>query len=218
MERENDYDSPHSLPLDISPDLTIPGSGSPELNMAAEYIARIFNSQSSYEILGIQADVDKGIGVNKKKLKENFMKMAKNIHPDKCLSSDARAAFSRLRAAYEEIQNDLNSPKPVAVMIPKLELKPRRHAATLTSRVLRGVASGSMSDGGGRAEEGINDIATLRKFCSDTSGYDASAIGVDVGSVRMGANKNEVSSAITPRQLIDSLSPSPPTSLLQQPV
>ena len=134
---------------------------------ASVLIERILACSSVYSILGIEQDHNSGAGLSKKKIKDNFVKMARTIHPDKCKAERAQLAFSKLRAAYEEVNSDFNNPKPVApepLPSGKAESKQRRQIAVQTSRMLRGASMDTGLEGGGGG-----DLSALKRYCESSS-------------------------------------------------
>jgi hypothetical protein len=163
-----------------------------EFRDARYYISRILSAESVYEVLDVQHDFNSGIGLSKKKIKDNFFKIALVIHPDRCLIDDATVAFSKLREAYEQINNDLNNPKPFAVPLPKFEAKPRRQVATLTSRMLRGAIHQDMlhcEEGPGK---GTHCLSELKHFCEQDKLMSSFGTKVDINP-KKGKWSNEFS-------------------------
>lgn len=170
-----------------------------DMSFMHESIRHIMASDSVYETLKVRQDATNGTGLSKKKIKDNFIKMARAIHPDKCLHPDAHAAFSKLRAAYEEINNDLNNPKPISESLPKMELKQRRQVAAVTSRLLRGAATDESMVG-----EGGSDLSCLRRFCDQ-----GKAVSFGVTEDDREARKTKCSSAASSESITFSSATTP---------
>lgn len=129
-------------------------------------IERILGSSSFYNTLGIESDFTSGSGLCKKKVKENFVRMARTIHPDKCKAEKAQLAFSKLRTAYEAVNSDLNNPKPMAPQpLPSgKDNKQRRQIAVQTSRMLRASSMDTGLEAGGGG-----DLSALKRYCESSS-------------------------------------------------
>jgi hypothetical protein len=126
----------------------------------ASCIRHILVSQTPYEILQVDEDFSNGAGISKTKVKDNFTKMARVVHPDKCFHGEAQVAFSKLREAYEQINNDFRNPRPTPASLPIVQDKRRRQVATKTFNLLREVAADKMPH---RGMDAGSDI----RFCDE---------------------------------------------------
>lgn len=183
---------------------------------AALTIARVMAAASVYEVLGVSSDLAEGTGLSKKKIKDNFMRMARSIHPDRCSEPDAPLAFSRLRAAYEEVTADLDNPRPtVTETSPRAELPKRRHAAVVTSRLLRGAlqmdgpVENSYTRGAFPGQKVSGTRASRSAYKTRRSdGHARTTQAPNEGvSLRVALQDMDISSASAPSDLLAELSP-----------
>jgi hypothetical protein len=148
--------TPRGSPVDDSRLQDEPASDSRTL--IDSEIERILNCRTVYSILGVPER-----GMTRREVRMRFNKLARTLHPDKSIgrgtmNPNTVLAFSRLKAAYDALMNDIDNPSSLPlppVFDPEsgahvsnkpVVLKPvRRHAALVTSKALRSALSESQT-------------------------------------------------------------------------
>lgn len=172
-------------------------------------IQRILSSETAHEVLGVMSDLDRGEGISRSKVKENYNRLVRTVHPDKCTHPNANSAFLRLKSAYDEINADFDNPRPHFHhnQNRSTEAKPaqRLRFAAFTSKVLRGVAYDSAV---AERTSGCSDFNNLRRFFGQSGDNPATRTKVTREEPDQKIEKESSSKGIM--DLIDVLSPANP--------
>lgn len=80
----------------------------PEIETVETAINRVATSNSIYDTLAVPS-----ISPSKKMVRQNFLKTARLIHPDRCDHELASVCFLKLKGAYEKLINDFDNPNPI---------------------------------------------------------------------------------------------------------
>jgi hypothetical protein len=107
------------------------------LSEAEAEVLRLMRSCSIYSTLQVEEDVQRGVGLNRNKIKENFQRSVRLVHPDKCFHCDAVESFRKLRTAYEQITSELDNPTQTPLEPFKPEVRSKRVITAKTSRLLK---------------------------------------------------------------------------------